>query len=39
MMFVVNDLVAYGNLSGYKVKGAKACSICNDEMKKDLLTY
>ncbi|XP_019164339.1 PREDICTED: uncharacterized protein LOC109160506 [Ipomoea nil] len=27
----INDFPAYGNLSGYTTKGAKACPICKDE--------
>ena len=27
----INDLPAYGNLSGYSVKGHKACPICEDD--------
>ncbi|XP_019168110.1 PREDICTED: uncharacterized protein LOC109163850 [Ipomoea nil] len=27
----INDFPAYGNLSGYTTKGAKACPICEDE--------
>lgn len=33
MLFcTVNDFPAYGNLSGYKVKGEQACPICEDDM-------
>ena len=33
MLFcTINDFPAYGNLSGYKVKGKKACPICEDGM-------
>ncbi|XP_021836211.1 uncharacterized protein [Spinacia oleracea] len=28
----INDFPAYGNLSGYKNKGEKACPICEEEM-------
>jgi Transposase family tnp2 len=28
---IINDFPAYGNLSGYKVKGAKACPICLED--------
>ncbi|XP_019200115.1 PREDICTED: uncharacterized protein LOC109193753 [Ipomoea nil] len=32
MLFcTINDFPAYGNLSGYTTKGAKACPICEDE--------
>ncbi|KAI3706869.1 hypothetical protein L6452_24902 [Arctium lappa] len=27
----INDFPAYGNLSGYSTKGAKACPVCEDE--------
>ena len=27
----INDFPAYGNLSGYSVKGGKACPVCEDE--------
>jgi len=31
MLFcTINDFPAYGNLSGYSVKGHKACSICEE---------
>ncbi|XP_021751225.1 uncharacterized protein LOC110716882 [Chenopodium quinoa] len=30
LMWTINDFPAYGNLSGYKNKGNKACSICID---------
>ncbi|XP_031108728.1 uncharacterized protein LOC116013221 [Ipomoea triloba] len=33
MLFcTINDFPAYGNLSGYTTKGAKACPICEDEI-------
>ena len=28
---IINDFPAYGNLSGYSVKGHKACPICEEE--------
>jgi len=32
MLFcTINDFLAYGNLSGYSVKGHKACPICEEE--------
>ncbi|XP_019191189.1 PREDICTED: uncharacterized protein LOC109185689 [Ipomoea nil] len=32
MLFcTINDFPAYGNLSGYTTKGAKACPVCEDE--------
>jgi Transposase family tnp2 len=27
----INDFPAYGNLSGHRTKGAKACPICGEE--------
>ena len=35
----VNDFPSYGNLSGYKTKGEKACPICEDEMELEWLKY
>ncbi|CAL9024675.1 unnamed protein product [Prunus brigantina] len=31
LMWTINDFPAYGNLSGYVVKGYKACPICGDD--------
>ena len=31
LMWTINDFPAYGNLSGYKNKGHKACPICIDD--------
>ncbi|XP_021746079.1 uncharacterized protein LOC110711949 [Chenopodium quinoa] len=31
LMWTINDFLAYGNLSGYKNKGYKACPICIDD--------
>jgi len=32
MLFcTINDFPAYGNLSGYSVKGHKACPICEED--------
>ncbi|XP_074278314.1 uncharacterized protein LOC141601906 [Silene latifolia] len=40
MLFcTINDYPAYGNLSGYKVKGKKACPICDDDLKSTYLTH
>ena len=33
LLCTVNDFPAYGNLSGYKNKGKKACPICIDDME------
>ena len=35
----INDLPAYGNLSGYSVKGHKACPICEDDTNFVQLKY
>jgi hypothetical protein len=35
----VNDFPAYGNLSGYSTKGAKACPICEDDTQVLRLKY
>ncbi|XP_056688175.1 uncharacterized protein [Spinacia oleracea] len=35
----VNDFPAYGNLSGYINKGAKACPICEDDMVGEYLEH
>ncbi|CAM8944243.1 unnamed protein product [Rhodiola kirilowii] len=31
LMCTINDFSAYGNLSGYSIKGYKACPICGEE--------
>ncbi|CAM8983989.1 unnamed protein product [Rhodiola kirilowii] len=31
LMCTINDFLAYGNLSGYSIKGYKACPICGEE--------
>ncbi|KAI5323277.1 hypothetical protein L3X38_032349 [Prunus dulcis] len=31
LLWTINDFPAYGNLSGYVVKGYKACPICGDD--------
>ncbi|CAM8947720.1 unnamed protein product [Rhodiola kirilowii] len=31
LMCTINDFPAYGNLSGYSIKGYKACPICGEE--------
>ena len=33
LLCIVNDFSAYGNLSGCKKKGKKACPICIDDME------
>ncbi|XP_074298224.1 uncharacterized protein LOC141629053 [Silene latifolia] len=35
----INDFPAYGNLSGYTVKGAKACPICEEDTIYDRLVH
>ncbi|XP_074298117.1 uncharacterized protein LOC141628934 [Silene latifolia] len=35
----INDFPAYGNLSGYTVKGAKACPICEEDTISDRLVH
>jgi len=32
LFFTINDFPAYGNLSGYSVKGHKACPICEEDI-------
>ncbi|XP_057246673.1 uncharacterized protein LOC130589406 [Beta vulgaris subsp. vulgaris] len=40
MLFcTINDYPAYGNLSGYKVKGKKACPICENGMEATHLPH
>ncbi|CAM8999898.1 unnamed protein product [Rhodiola kirilowii] len=31
LMCTINDFPAYGNLSGYSIKGYKACPICGED--------
>jgi Transposase family tnp2 len=31
IFYTINDFPAYGNLSGHRTKGAKACPICGEE--------
>ena len=33
LLCTLNDFPAYGNLSGYKNKGEKACPICMDDLE------
>ncbi|XP_074283940.1 uncharacterized protein LOC141608493 [Silene latifolia] len=35
----INDFPAYGNLSGYTVKGAKACPVCEEDTISDRLVH
>jgi hypothetical protein len=40
MLFcTINDFPAYGNLSGYSTKGARACPICQDDMAVERLHF
>jgi len=32
LLWTINDFPAYGNLSGYSVKGNNACPICEENM-------
>jgi ssDNA-binding Zn-finger/Zn-ribbon topoisomerase 1 len=35
----INDFPAYGNLSGYSVKGKKACPVCHDDLVSRRLKF
>ncbi|KAI5338316.1 hypothetical protein L3X38_017587 [Prunus dulcis] len=37
LLWTVNDFPAYGNLSGFVVKGYKACPICGDDTPSHIL--
>ncbi|XP_074267043.1 uncharacterized protein LOC141590345 [Silene latifolia] len=39
LLGTINDFPAYGNLSGYSVKGKKACPICDEGTVAPQLTY
>ena len=39
LLWTINDFPAYGNLSGYSVKGFKGCPICADDTKGEYLKY
>ncbi|XP_074265753.1 uncharacterized protein LOC141588197 [Silene latifolia] len=39
IFYTINDFPAYDNLSGYTVKGAKACPICEDDRSFDRLVH
>jgi len=40
MLFcTINDFLTYGNLSGYSVKGHKACSICEEDIASQQLKH
>jgi Transposase family tnp2 len=38
IFYTINDFPAYGNLSGYKNKGFKECSICKENTHSIRLT-
>ena len=38
-MTFINDFPAYGNLSGYSVKGHKACPICEEDTASQQLKH
>jgi Transposase family tnp2 len=31
LLYIINDFSTYGNLSGFKTKGARACPICQED--------
>jgi len=37
LMWTINDFPAYGNLSGWSIKGYRACPVCNEDVSFDLL--
>ena len=39
LFYTINDFLAYGNLSGYSVKGHKACAICEEETASQQLKH
>ncbi|KAL0546093.1 hypothetical protein IC582_015998 [Cucumis melo] len=39
LLWTINDFPAYGNLSGFSVKGYKACPICGDNTSAIRLKY
>ena len=39
LFFTINDFPAYGNLSGYNIKGHQACSICEENISYHQLKY
>ena len=39
LLWTINDFPAYGNLSGYSVKGHHACPICEENMSYHQLKY
>jgi len=39
LFFTVNDFPTYGNLSGYSVKGHKACPICEEDTASQQLKH
>ena len=39
LLWTINDFLAYGNLSGYSVKGHHACLICEENTNYHKLKY
>ena len=39
LLWTINDFPAYGNLSGFSVKGYKACPICAENTTSEYLKY
>ena len=39
LLWTINDFPAYGNLSGYSVKGYKACPICGNDTCSERLKH
>ena len=39
LICTINDFPAYGNLSGYSVKGHKACPICEEDTASQQLKH
>ena len=39
LLWTINDILAYGNLFGYNVKGHKACPICEEDLFSVQLKY
>ena len=35
----INDFLTYGNLSGYSIKGHKACPICEEDIASQQLKH
>jgi len=39
LFYTINDFLTYGNLSGYSVKGHKACPICEEDIASQQLKH